>query len=63
MEARRKATAPPASARLGITVKEFRKVKDEATALSRDESAKVVQAERNKIAKMLKKQERVLFGK
>lgn len=49
--------------RYNAKVKEFRKVKDEATALSRDESAKVVQAERNKIAKMLKKQERVLFGK
>ena len=49
--------------RYNAKVKEFRKIKDEASVLSREEATKVVQTERNKIAKMLKKQERVLFGR
>lgn len=49
--------------RYNAKVKEFRKAKDEALTLSREEAGLKIQAERNKIAKVLKKQERVLFGK
>ena len=42
-------------------VKEFRKLKDEAMSLPREEAGAAIQRERAKIHKVLRRQEKVLF--